>query len=137
MKLNDIIQNVTQLIKPYNIKFAVLYGYHTYDTQLSVWAVKMAFYTEDDYIFRAIKDMISGIVDESLNDENLKIVNFKELNDFQYYEILQSGRILFINDLDFYETEKYRVMINYLDFLYAHDKQLEYSVKLLERRFYG
>jgi hypothetical protein len=137
MRLNEIINNVTQLIKPYRIKFAVLYGYHTYDTQLSIWAVKIAVYTDDDYIFRAIKDMISGIVDDNLNDENLKIVNLKESTDFEYYEILQSGKMLFINDNDFFETEKYRVMKSYLDYLYTHDKQLEYTVKLLERRFYG
>ncbi len=137
MKLNEIINNITQLIQPYKIKFAVLYGYHTYDSQLSVWAVKIAIYSEDDYIFRAIKDMISGIVDGSLMDENLKVVNFKDLSDFEYYEILQSGKVLFINDQEFYDSEKHRVMVKYLDFLFAHDKQLEYSVKILERRYYG
>lgn len=137
MKLNEIVNNITQLIKPYSIKFAVLYGYHTYDTQLSVWAVKIAIYTEDDYIFRAIKDMISGIIDNSLRDENLKVVNFRDLSDYEYYEILQSGKTLFINDREFYNTEKHRVMVKYLDFLFAHEKQLEYSVKILERRYYG
>ncbi len=137
MNLNEITNSVAELLAPYPLAFGVLYGYHTYNRELSVWSVKIAVYTDDDRVFGKIREMIDETADDKFNCENLKLINLKDASEFDYYEILMTGKPIFVKDQEFYCSEKARVMKGYFDFLEPYNKLMDYSVKLLERKIYG
>ncbi len=136
MHINEIIQNVSELIYSYPSEFAVLYGYHTYDNDYSVWAIKIAVYMEDYEKYSELTELISTVVDDSLKDENIKLLNLAYTQPYRLYELYMSGKLLFAKNRDFFNRIISDAMVRYFDYLPVSDMFLENSVKRIEGKKY-
>jgi uncharacterized protein len=132
--MSETIRNtVARVVEASPARFGVLYGSHAEGTPRPFSDVDVAVYMDD---FDDLLDL-SVALEEALGDVPLDLVNLKDKPALFYYEVLASGEVLAIRDQDFFQKEKYRVMREYLDFKWTHERIMDDMFDRIEKGTYG
>ena len=132
--MSETIRNtVARIVEASPARFGVLYGSHAEGTPRPFSDVDVAVYMDD---FDDLLDL-SVALEEALGDVPLDLVNLKDKPALFYYEVLASGEVLAIRDQDFFQKEKYRVMREYLDFKWTHERIMDDMFDRIEKGTYG
>lgn len=132
--MSEAVQDtVARIIEASPARFGVLYGSHAEGTPRPFSDVDVAVYMDD---FDDLLNL-SVALEDALGDRPLDLVNLKDKPALFYYKVLASGEVLAIRDQDFFQKEKYRVMREYLDFQWTHERIMDDMFDRIEKGTYG
>jgi len=124
---------VARIIEASPARFGVFYGSHAEATSRPFSDVDVAVYMDD---FDDLLNL-SVALEDALGNRPLDLVNLKDKPALFYYKVLASGEVLAIRDQDFFQKEKYRVMREYLDFQWTHERIMDDMFDRIEKGAYG